>query len=85
LGADTSSSFDRGQTRRKDKRCSREQKTKIEVADIISAKLGGVVVNVADDWHPTVFAWGDDDNTIKLQRRAEEIARELREKFDLRT
>jgi hypothetical protein len=69
----------------------REKKTAQELSDMISERLGaGATVTVAEDpahgWHPTVFAWTDNADVLKpLQRCAEEIAKELRATFDLKT
>jgi transcriptional regulator with XRE-family HTH domain len=66
----------------------KEKRTSRELADMIMANIniGGVHVAVHPDpaygWHPTVVT--APSQAVECQRRAEQIAKQLREKFDLR-
>jgi hypothetical protein len=65
----------------------KEQRTTKELADMIAARLGGRDVHVmvhrdpVEGWHPTVVT--EPAQVIACQRRAEQIAAELRTEFEL--
>jgi hypothetical protein len=67
----------------------KEKKTAQELADIIAARInvGGVFIKVHADpaygWHPTVFT--APGQAMTFQQRAEEIAKELRALYDLKS
>jgi NADH:ubiquinone oxidoreductase subunit 2 (subunit N) len=67
---------------------TKEKKTAQQLADMIGAhiNLGGIFIKVHADpvhgWHPTVIT--TPGNVIRCQQMAEEAARGLRIKFDLK-
>jgi hypothetical protein len=68
---------------------AKEKKTAQELADMIAARInvGGVFVKVHADpaygWHPTVVT--APEQVVTFQQRAEEIAKELRALYDLKS
>jgi hypothetical protein len=66
---------------------AKQQKTAQQLAEIITGRIGvsGVYIRVREDhsdgWCPTIVS--APSNELGFQRRAEEIARQLRMEFDL--
>lgn len=66
---------------------AKQQKTAQQLAEMISGRIGVSGVNVrvrqdhADGWCPTIVS--APSNELGFQRRAEEVARQLRFEFDL--